>query len=150
VVVLNKPYRVIKEDVDVCILYVPGNDGNVDMGDILLYNGGYICPKHNDLSQHTSLYSVPVENDDGDMIFILSSPFLDQTMLDIYMEIADDQIILWGNTERYAYTKRHLSTLDRGELLSLMEEHGYEERYSGLTDNELVDQLSRIVGEEIE
>jgi hypothetical protein len=99
VVVLNKPYRVIKEDEDVCILYVPGNDGNVDIGDILLYNGGYICPKHNDLSQHSSLYSMPVDNEDGDIVFILSNPLLDQATLDSYIEIADDQIILWGNTK---------------------------------------------------
>lgn len=144
-VVLNKPYRVIKEDEDVCILYVYGNDGNVDMGDILLYNGGYICPKHNDLSQHTSLHSTPVGNDEGDIVFLLVTGLIgNDTMADL-LEIADDQIILWGNTERYPYSSEYLESLGRTELLLLMHAHGYEDGYQRLSTDTLRDQLSRVV-----
>lgn len=93
---MNKAYRIIKEDEDACILYIPGNNGNVDMGNILLYNGGYICPKHNDLSQHTSLFTHPVGNDDGDIVFILCNALIGHETYCDYIELATDTLNDWG------------------------------------------------------
>lgn len=43
------------------------------------------------------------------------------------------------------YTLDHLQSLDRAGLLSLMEEHGYEDGFEELDDQALIDQLSTIV-----